>query len=167
MLNFNWIDFGCMILNVLILYAIMKKFLFGRVDKVLATRKDEIEKQYVDAQNQKDDAEKLHKEYEKHLTDIASEREKVMQEASANATAEYKKVLEEAQAKAGDIIDKARKNAELEKEKAKKDQEAQIEELVLSVASKMIGGRNTEEDNQKLYDNFLTKAGSNEAGGNK
>ena len=111
--------------------------------------------------------EKLHKEYEKHLTDIASEREKVMQEASANATAEYKKVLEEAQAKAGDIIDKARKNAELEKEKAKKDQEAQIEELVLSVASKMIGGRNTEEDNQKLYDNFLTKAGSNEAGGNK
>ena len=56
----------------------------------------------------------------------------------------------------------------IEKEKERKrEQEEQIEQLVLSVASKMVGMKSNDEDNKKLYDNFLTKTGGSEAGANK
>ena len=167
MLEFDPINFACMVVNVLILYFLMKKFLFGRVDKIIAKRKEEIDKGYTDAENARQDAEKLHQEYEGHLKEISAEREKAMQEATAHAADEYNHVLEEAKEKAASIIDKAKQAAELEKEKAKKEQEEQIEQLVLSVASKMVGVKSSDEDNKKLYDNFLTKTGNNEAGGEK
>ena len=167
MLEFDPVNFICMVINVLILYALMKKFLFGRVDKILAKRKEEVEAGYTDAEKTREDAEKLHKEYETHLTEIAAEREKAMTEATAHAAEEYNRVLEEAQKKSVAIIDKARQAAEYEKEKSKREQEEQIEQLVLSVASKMVGMKSNDEDNKKLYDNFLTKTGGSEAGANK
>lgn len=167
MFSFDLVNFACMVINVLILFFLMKKFLFGRVDKIIAKRKEEIEKGYTDAENAKQDAENLHEEYEGHLKEIADEREKAMQEANAHAAEEYNRVVDEAKVKATAIIDKAKQAAEFEKEKAKKEQEEQIEQLVFSVASKMVGVKTSDEDNKKLYDSFLTKTGSNEAGGNK
>ena len=58
MLSFDWFNFICMIINLLILYFLMKKYLFGRVNKILEERKKEIEGGFLEAEEKKKEAEK-------------------------------------------------------------------------------------------------------------
>ena len=49
MLSFDPVNFVCMIINILILFFIAKKFLFGRVNDIIEKRDQEIKDSYATA----------------------------------------------------------------------------------------------------------------------
>lgn len=165
MLSFDWFNFICMIINLLILYFLMRKFLFGRVNKVLDERKKEIENGFLEVEEKKKEAEKMEEEYRKHLAEATFEGEKKKKEEALQSAVEYNRMLSEANEKAGDIIRKARETAKYESQRAVLEQEKEMRSLILSAAAKIAGSKGPANDNE-LYDRFLENAGSSD-GGNK
>ena len=67
MLSLNPWDILWTIVNLLVLYAIFRKFLFQPVMNVIHEREEMINKQFEDAQKQQDDAAQMKNEYENQL----------------------------------------------------------------------------------------------------
>ena len=67
MLKFDMVNFVCVVINLLVLYVLMKKFVFGRVTKIIDARQAMIEEKNAAAVKTQREAESLKKEYEKSL----------------------------------------------------------------------------------------------------
>ena len=61
------VNFVCVVINLLVLYVLMKKFVFGRVAKIIDARQAMIEEKNAAAVKTQREAESLKKEYEKSL----------------------------------------------------------------------------------------------------
>ena len=166
MLSFDWFNFICMIINLLILYFLMKKFLFGRVNKILEDRKKEIEQGYKAVEEKEKKAEEVKNEYQTHLAEITFEKEQERQKNALKATIEYNKTISDANKRAEEIISNARQTARYESERAIIEQEKQMRQMVLSAASRLVSSEGDSHD-EKLYDSFLEKAKNDASGGDK
>lgn len=157
MLRLDWnILFN--IINLLILYFLMKRFLFKPVNAILEKRQAEADSQFAQADEREAQAQEKKQQYEKMAADIEIEKEKVMAEARKEAAAEYERIVDEAQGRAGDIVEKARKNAEAEKEATLRQADAQVRDLVVAAVARMAGMAEDAESDRALYDKFLEKA---------
>ena len=68
MLDFQLSTVIFTVLNLLILYVVLKKLLFGRVNRILEERAALVEQELSSAERQKVQAEELRKEYEDQLS---------------------------------------------------------------------------------------------------
>ena len=66
------------VINLLVLYFFMRKFLFGRVNKIVEERKALIEKQFADAEAAQNEADSMKTEYENKLAAAAGEGEEII-----------------------------------------------------------------------------------------
>ena len=147
------------IINLLIWYLLIKKFLFKPVNNIIAKREEAIEGRYKEAEQEKLEAGQQKEKYEALQSGIQDEKAQVMKKAQEDARAAYQQIVEEANRKAGQIIEDSQKTAELEHSKMVSRTEKEIRSLLFSAASK---GMQKEENNSELYDKFLTKAGESE-----
>ena len=106
------------ILNLLIIFAIVKIFLIKPIHKILDARQAEIDKQYADAKAAQDSANELKGQYEASLSGVQAEKESILNEARGKASNEYDRIVADAQTEAKKIMDNASKNATLESRSA-------------------------------------------------
>ena len=147
------------IINLLIIYWIVRKFLFKPVKKVLEARQAEIDKQYADAQNTQDAAEAMKKQYEDSLSTVAEEKAGILNEARSRAGDEYEKIVADARAEADKIKSDAKKAADMEQEKYMQQAREQIADLVVAATAKIVASRQSEEADRELYNQFIAKTG--------
>ncbi len=145
--------------NLLILFLLLKKFLYKPVKKAMLKRKQEIDGQYDKAQNAKDDAEKDKLLWQQKLDSAESEAEQLIKNASFNADKHTQKVLQEAKSKADTIIRQAKSEAELEKKKASADIKREIVEVSSKLTEKMLSREINADDHKELIDSFLEEIG--------
>ena len=108
-------DSALMIIAILFLWLIASNKLFNPVRKMLKDRQDRIKADIEDARKDKEDASKLREEYEERLKDIDKEAEQILAEARAKALKNEEQIVSRAKEEAALIIDRANKEAELEK----------------------------------------------------
>lgn len=159
MLNVSPWNLLFVVLNLLILLALMKKFLYKPVLGIIAKRQELIDRQFAEARAAAAEAEKLKNEYEASLCGVQEEKEKIIKEARAQARAEYDKILTDVEGKAREILDDAKKAGLEEKEKTVKDAEEEIAKLAAMAASKIVAQTSGETQNYAIYEEFLKKAG--------
>jgi F-type H+-transporting ATPase subunit b len=148
--------------NLLILFFILKKFLFKPVKKVLKSRQDKVDSQYSEAQMALDDAKSSKEELERRLNSAEIEADKILKEATENAEKRKEKIRSEAEKEAEEIIRHAKKEAELEKKKAESEIKEQIIDVSSALTSKLIERELTDEDHHKLIDSFISEMGDDE-----
>ena len=67
---------------------------------------------------------------------------------------EYDRIVSEAGSKAGDLLEAAKENVRIEREKTMKDLQTQIAGLAMASAEKIVGDKE-----QNIYDQFLGEVG--------
>lgn len=144
------------IINVLILYFLMKKFLFGRVHRILAQREQDIKNQMQKAADTNKEAEALKAQYEAQLQTVDAQNEKSIADARQKADAEYQRIVADAGRKSDDIVAAARGRAKAAAEEEKRAAAQEIADMVKDAARKQAASA----DNGGLYDAFLNEAGS-------
>ena len=165
MLSFDPVNFICMIINILILYFIARKFLFGRVDAIIRKRQDELNAAYSAADKVTKEAQDSRHEYNMQLAEFEKERSEKMDAAVNEAESKKTAIIDGANAEAEDILKNAREEADRIRSVAKLEHDKQVEELVFDVAARLAGQAITEEANSELYDRFLSQAtGSGKTG---
>lgn len=154
------------IINLIVLYLALRKFLIRPVTNIMEQRKNMIEGQLEDARKQREQADELKTQYEKQLADAHEESAGILEQARKNAQAEYESRIDAADAEAERIIRNAHKAVELEREKTVRELQSEIAVLAVAAAGKVLGEASTRENNQLLYEQFLAKAGGvNDADG--
>lgn len=144
------------VLNILIWYVLIRKFLFKPINDIISKREDAINSRYEEAKKLQEEAQAEKEKSVQYQNQIESEKAKVMAQAQLDARKEFDQIVEDAHKKAGQIIDNSKKEAALQKEKVMNKAEQEIRGMILEAAVKSM---QSEHNDEALYDEFLTKAG--------
>ena len=147
------------IINIIVLYLLLKHFLIGPVTNIMDRRRQMIEDGVKNAQAAQDDANRLKQEYETALSGAKQESVQLVEDARKSARAEYDRIVNEAGEKAGSMIEAAKESVRTEREQTMKELKSQIAGLAAASAARIIGGHADEKGNSALYDQFLKEAG--------
>ena len=154
--SFDW-NFVFTIINLLIFYILIKKFVWNKVMKTMDKRKELIEKELNDAKNAKDEAENLKTQYEAQLTDANKEARQIINKAQDDAKAEYDTIIVKANDDAKKLKDDALHQAKLESEKALSNAKEDVANLAVKMAEKVINQNVSKQLDSDLYDEFLNE----------
>lgn len=144
------------VINVLILFILLRIFLFKPVNKMIAARQEEADKLLDETMQKQKAADDLKEKYETVLSDTEAEKKKVIQEAIKSADSEYQRIVGIAKGDADRIRKDAIAEANKEKNNIIKSVEKEIADMVVDAAAKISADNSS---NSKIYDAFLDKAG--------
>lgn len=147
------------IINLLVLYLLMKKFLFGPIIKVMDVRKAMIDQQFAGAKEQEDQAKALKEQYEGALKSAREESFQIMEQARKEAKAQADITVEDTQAKVSAMLAKAQEDINTERENAMRQMKDDVASLAMEAAGKIIGKNSGADQDLSLYDQFIEKAG--------
>lgn len=165
MLKLDFWNLVFTVINLLVLYLLLKKFLFGPVEAIMAKRKAMIEENLESARAAQAEADEMKRQYAERLETADETSKEIISKAKADACVEYDKMMAAADKKAEKVVENARRNMENEREKMMSDMQPEIAALALSAAAKVIEDCTSEAQNMALYDEFLAKEGGKEETG--
>ncbi|MBQ9436869.1 MAG: F0F1 ATP synthase subunit B [Lachnospiraceae bacterium] len=147
------------IINLLIFYFLMKKFLFGPIGKIMEQRKEKLEKEAQEAEKIKSDALALKEKYEDALKDAEQEGEKILQASRDKAETEYDEIVKAAQEQEKEIIRHADEVAKEKREKVMREMQQQISDLAIAAATHLVEREASADRDEKIMNDFLTQVG--------
>ena len=123
------------IINLIVLYLLMKKFLFGPIIAVMEKRKAMIDEQFASAEKTTAEANQLKGQYEDALKSAKEESFSIVEQAKDEAKVQADSIVKRANDQAGQILEKARRDISTEQEAAMKAMEGKVAELAMDAAS--------------------------------
>lgn len=161
-LDFLSIDPGTLIgtlCNTLILFLLIRHFLFGRVNKVLEDRKAYIATTYEEADAAKASAKALESDYTEKLMLAKEESAEIVKNATKKAQVRSDEIIFAAKDEASELIVKANADIEHEKKRAVNQIKDEISEIAMAVATKIVEKEITPSDNDRLIEDFIANVG--------
>lgn len=159
MLEFDLWTIVFSIINILVLYLFLKKFLFGRVQAMMDQRAALVQKDLDNAKSSKEQAEQLRSQYEQSLSDAKTEAGNIIAAAKATAQQQSDAITAEAQKEAERLVDAAHKEIALERQSTMDGAKQEIADLALAAAAKLVQSQMGAEENRNIVDAFLAGEG--------
>ncbi|QNM04665.1 F0F1 ATP synthase subunit B [Qiania dongpingensis] len=139
--------------NIFILFFALSYLLFNPVRNMLEKRSEKIRTDLDTAAEDKRTAAGLKTEYEARIKDIDKEAEAILAEARRKALKREEEILENAKAESARIIERAGREAELEKKKALDD----MKQEMITIASMMAGKAVEASMDVKIQDELIER----------
>ncbi len=156
MLDVNIWNFIWSAVNIIILFILLKIFLFKPINKIMNERTRSIQDDIDSAEKSRREAEELKKQYADDLSGAKEEAQKIIMKAHDDAEAEKAAILKKSQEEASQIISDAGRTIENERRRVLQQAQSQIADLAIEAASKIIGENVDDEKNRRLVDEFLS-----------
>lgn len=156
--NLDWqlvADSVLTMIAVLFLFWALSYFLFNPARKMLAGRTEKIKGELAQAADDMADAKAMKEEYEGKLREIQKEADAIMAEARQKAIISENQIVGEAREEAARILDRARTEAELEKQKAADDVKKEMITVASLIAGKVVAGAIDTTVQESLVDETL------------
>lgn len=147
------------IINTLILFLVLRHFLFDKVNAVLDSRKNEVAKTYEDADAALSNAKQLESEYTEKLSAAKEESAEIVKNATKKAQSRSEEIIAEAKNEARGIVDKANADIEKEKKRAVNQIKDEISDMALSIASRVVSKEIDGKTHEKLIESFIDEIG--------
>lgn len=160
MLDFLSIDVGSIIftlINTLILFLVLKHFLFGRVNKILEDRQSEVSNTYKTADETLENANQLKSQYNELMAGAKEESAEIVQNAVKKAQQSSDTIIANAKSEAQHIIEKANLETEREMKKAKVELQNEISDMAMLMAEKIVEREINQDDHEKLIKEFINQ----------
>lgn len=162
MLNFDFWSIFWAVLNILILFILLRIFLFKPINKMLDDRTQSIKKDIDDAERAKKEAEELRQQYADSISSAKEEAEEIRKEAHEKAESERAAIIRKSHEEADEIVSAASETIENERKRVIQQAHTQIADLAIEAASKVVGANLDDEKNRKLVDEFLAEEADDE-----
>lgn len=158
-LNINFFTALFTLANTVILFLVLKKFLFKPVMKMITDRQREIDDMYDAAGKAKASADALEREYQQKLSAAAQTGERLVKEAADRGRSREEEIIRRANLEASAIREKAAADIAQEKKKAINDAKDEISEMAMAIAGKVVGRALNGADQASLVDHFIEELG--------
>ena len=150
------------VINMLLIFFVIKRFLFKPVHQILNARKAEVDKQFADAKEAKDSAELLKKQVQEQMNGIDEQKAELISEARGKATKEYERILADAKTQADKIVADAHVQVKRDRDKQVQEAQEHIADLVVAATAKLVADKSNADEDRELYNQFINKAGGME-----
>ena len=147
------------LINLLIMFMILKKFLFKPVKKVVDARTEQVKSIYTDAEQSRNDANQMKNEYEQRLASARQEADSMIKTATQTAQKKGDQIVFEAKAQASHVKQKAEEEIAQQKKKMLQDVREEISELAVDIASKVVEREISPKDYDGFVDDFIRNVG--------
>lgn len=147
------------LINTLILFLVLKHFLFKPVNKILDERKKNVEDTYRQADEKLTEAARLESEYTEKLANAKAESAEIVKNATKRAQTRSDEIIAEAKSEASSIIVKANADIEKEKKRAVNQIKDEISDIALAVAEKVVEKEIDPKDHERLIESFISELG--------
>ena len=151
------IDLLWTVINVVLLFILVRVFLFKPIHKILDERQALVDKELEEARTAHAEADALVAEQENFKQNMAAEKAKAIDESTKKAMEVYDEIVANANKEAAQIIKNAETEGELQKKEILRETQSEIRELVLAATARVVGVQTGSDS--ALYDQFLEKAG--------
>lgn len=147
------------IINFSVLLAILYKFLYGPLLKVMENRQNEIKNNISQAEEIRNEAEVLRAQLKQEMEKARSDARETMEKAVKTAEETKNQIISEAKDTANNIVVKAQEEIQREKEQALADIRNEVASLAILAAGKVIGKTMTAEEHDQLVDKYIQEVG--------
>lgn len=158
MLTLNW-NIIWTFVDLIVLYVLMKKFLFARVQKVLDQRQEMIQGQMDHAKEQEALANQNLQQAQETVENATKEAREKAQRILEAASKKEKEQLQASEEDAKRILISSRKQAEQERKKLLADTQDEMVTIAMLAARKAVGNNINEEKEKALFEDLLKKVG--------
>jgi F-type H+-transporting ATPase subunit b len=152
------VNFG-LTLWTIVLFVLFAAVLFKLGWKPILSMIEEREKRIVEAvesaHRAEDQAQALLLQQKEVLREAGQQRESMMKQAFADAEQVRANLIAQAKAESARLLEKAREQIQREKDVAVRDLRAQVADLAIEAAGKIVTSSLTPETQRKLVDEFL------------
>ncbi len=157
MLDINIWNFIWSAVNLILLFILLKIFLFKPIGKIMDERTRAIQDDIDSAKKSKEEAEALKQEYTDSINEAKEEAQKIIMKAHEDAESEKNAILKQSKEEADQLIADAGKSIENERKRVLSQAQTQIADLAIEAASKIIGENLDDDKNRRLVDKFLSE----------
>ena len=148
------------VVDVLILYVLLRKFLFKPIQNVLDQRQKTIEADIAAAQTSKTEAAAALTTAQDKLRNVDNEAAARREAYEKQAEVEKQQLLADAQKQADAILAEGKAAAEAERQHKLRQADAQTTALARAMCEKLLVRNLNEQDDARLLDDLLEKAGA-------
>ena len=157
MLKFEFWSIFEAVANVLILFVLLRIFLFKPINKMRDERTRTIQDNLDSAEKAKTEAEELRQQYEDSISEAKEKANEIIMKAHEDAENERTAIIRKSQEEAEKIVADADKTIENERKRVLRQAQSEIADLAIEAASRIIGENVDDEKNRRLVDKFLSE----------
>lgn len=159
-ITINLWDILISLVNLLLIFLIVKRFLYRPVKRVLEERQARIDAQYAAAADAERVALENKNAWDEKIGTAEAEADAIIKNATDNAKYRAAQIVDEANVKAEAIARRAEADAALTRKNAEEGIKREIVEVSSAIAEKMLDREINEEDHRDLIDSFIDKMGN-------
>jgi len=153
LLSPNVVTFLATIVNIVILYFLLRAILFKPVSKFMAERSKKIQDSIEQVEKDRFQAKRMLEQYHNQLKNAEAESDKIINAARATAALEAGKITAEGRNEVETMLANARRQLEMEQKAAMAKFRAEAVMLVMAASSKLVR-RNLQSDDNLRYANM-------------
>ena len=158
-IELNW-SFLMILINVAILYFILKRFFWEKVRTFMLDRQAAVQDAFDSAEAINRRADEKMQNYSRRIANVEEESREIIRNAKARAEAQAKDIVENAHKEASDIIAKAERTIEIEREKATAEMRQEIAALAIIAAEQIVEKEISSTGQEAIVDEVINKARS-------
>ena len=158
-IELNW-SFLMILINVAILYFILKRFFWEKVRTFMLDRQAAVQDAFDSAEAINRRADEKMQNYSRRIANVEDESREIIRNAKARAEAQAKDIVENAHREASDIIAKAERTIEIEREKATAEMRQEIAALAIMAAEQIVEKEISLTGQEAIVDEVINKARS-------
>jgi len=154
------IDLSALVLQgigFLLLFLILKRYVFGQVSAVIEARKKEIQDRMAKLEADQKELDQLHQEVKQKLAEIEMEARSRVQTAIEDANAQREKILGQAAQESEQVLTKARQEIQREKNRAIMELRVQAGDLAMQIAGRVLDAELDQSRHKEVIDGFIDK----------
>lgn len=151
MFEFNPVDIGITIVNLLVLFLILRKLLWKPVSKFMENRRQLINDDLDNAKRDREEAQSLLEEHRQLLAQNKGEAAKIIDNAVRQADLRKDEIIAQAGQETAAMLERAKVEIAQEQAKVMQELRADISSLSVAVAEKMLTRTLTPEDQEAIF----------------
>ena len=152
-------DATLMIIAIFFLFILLSYLLFNPARKMLQDRKDKIKNELEETAQNREAAASLKSEYEAKLAGVNKEAEAILSDARKRGLENENAIIAKAKEEAARIMDRARTEAALEKQKLADEVKQEIISVASAMAGKIVAASMNAQVQEELLDETLKELG--------
>lgn len=148
------------VLNILVLFLLLRKFLYKPVMDIIAKRQQQVDAALAAADASKQEAAAVLDSAQDKLRNVDTEAAARRAAYEQQAEKEKQQLLADAQKQADAIVAEGKAAAEAERQHKLRQADAQTTALARAMCEKLLARSLSEQDDARLLDDLLQKAGA-------
>ena len=154
-------------ITVIVLFLVLKKFFFEKAKlglndgaNFMETRSNSIQDAFDSAEAVNRRADEKMQNYTKRIANVEAEGREIIRDAKIKADAQAREIIEDANKQATEIMNKAEKNIEREKQKAMEEMRKEVAALAMLAAERIVEREIQNIGQDEIVDEVINKARS-------